>query len=112
MEIKKLRSITGLSQSKFAAKYQIPLRTVQSWESEAPSNKRNCPTYVYEMLKTRVESDYIEPDIEKKLKIMYNYTKELSTDDITTIAENEADPNARLFYTMLVEYLAKEKKDE
>jgi len=31
-KIKKLRKKTGLSQSKFAAKFGIPVRTLQQWE--------------------------------------------------------------------------------
>ena len=30
--IKELRKKTGLSQSKFAAKFEIPVRTLQQWE--------------------------------------------------------------------------------
>lgn len=32
MTIKELRKLTKLSQSKFAAKFHIPLKTLQSWE--------------------------------------------------------------------------------
>ena len=44
--IKKLRSATGLSQSKFAAIFNIPVKTIQSWESES----RKPPDYVIDMM--------------------------------------------------------------
>lgn len=44
--IKELRQSTGLSQSKFAAKFDIPVRTLQQWEQgqSAP------PEYVVRMM--------------------------------------------------------------
>ena len=41
LSIKELRNLTGLSQSKFAKKYQIKLGTLQKWEigkSETPQH--------------------------------------------------------------------------
>ena len=37
MEIKEIRTLTGLSQANFGKKYNIPVRTIQDWETE----KRN-----------------------------------------------------------------------
>jgi putative transcriptional regulator len=107
MDVKKIRSMTGLSQSKFAAKYGIPLRTIQSWESNGVKSKRTCPEHVYEMLKKQVEMDFNK---QAQLQTMYDLTQKLSADDITAILKNENDPNAKLFYEMLGEYL-KAKKD-
>lgn len=47
MCIKELRTQSGLSQSKFAAKFGIPVRTIQAWEQgqSAP------PTYLVAMMK-------------------------------------------------------------
>ena len=44
--IKELRKETGLSQSKFAARFEIPVRTLQQWEQgqSAP------PEYVVRMM--------------------------------------------------------------
>lgn len=46
MEIKELRTRTGLSQSKFASHFGIPVRTLQDWEQK----KRTPPTYVVDMM--------------------------------------------------------------
>ncbi len=35
MNIKELRSQTGLSQSKFAAMFDIPVSTLKDWEQES-----------------------------------------------------------------------------
>ena len=51
-----LRAMTGLSQRKFGAKYNIPWRTIQQWEYEVAKP----PEYVYELLKCKVEYDMRE----------------------------------------------------
>lgn len=53
MNIKEIRKMTGLSQAKFAGKYNIPVRTIEDWETE----KRTPPAYVIELLKRAVEAD-------------------------------------------------------
>lgn len=53
MEIKELRDKTGLSQAKFGKFYNIPLRTVQSWELK----ERECPGYVLQLLERAVMED-------------------------------------------------------
>ncbi len=53
MTIKEIRALTGLSQVKFAEKYNIPRRTLENWESE----KAQCPPYVKELLEFRVKYD-------------------------------------------------------
>lgn len=52
--IKKIRSISGLSQRKFAALYHIGISTVADWE------KKRCTPSVYtiEFLYTRVMLDF------------------------------------------------------
>ena len=59
MTIKEIRAITGLSQAKFATRYGIPKRTVESWEA-APdkSSYRECPPYVVALLERAVREDY------------------------------------------------------
>ena len=44
--IKELRKKTGLSQSKFAAKFGIPVRTLQQWEQ----GKSAPPEYLVRMM--------------------------------------------------------------
>lgn len=51
MIIKELRAQTGLSQSAFAKKYNIPLRTLQQWEQ----GRSAPPAYVVGMLQDRVQ---------------------------------------------------------
>lgn len=53
MTIKEIRASTGLSQSKFAAALNIPLRTLQKWET----GERSCPEYVIELVAYRVQHD-------------------------------------------------------
>lgn len=51
MTVKEIRTSTGLSQSKFAAALNIPLRTLQKWEI----GERSCPDYVVELIEFRVQ---------------------------------------------------------
>lgn len=46
MNIKELRRSTGLSQSKFAAYFGVPVRTLQEWEQE----RKSPPNYVIAMM--------------------------------------------------------------
>lgn len=51
MSIKELRTQTGLSQSKFAHMFDIPVSTLKDWEHE----RRNPPAYVINMIRTILE---------------------------------------------------------
>ena len=51
MRIKELRLQTGLSQSKFANMFEIPVATLKDWEQE----RRNPPGYVVNMMTTILE---------------------------------------------------------
>ena len=51
MNIRELRHQTGLSQSKFAAMFEIPVATLKDWEQE----RRIPPAYVGNMMKTILE---------------------------------------------------------
>lgn len=51
--IQEIRKSTGLSQSKFCAALNIPLRSLQKWET----GERDCPVYVVELIAYRVEHD-------------------------------------------------------
>lgn len=53
--IRAIREHTGLSQSKFSAALNIPVRTLQQWEIGA----RSCPEYVVELIAYRVQHDPI-----------------------------------------------------
>ena len=54
MTVKEIRKITGLSQAAFAAKYEIPTRTVEDWESGA----RKPAPYLVKLLERAVCEDY------------------------------------------------------
>ena len=51
--IQAIRKSTGLSQAKFCAALNIPIRTLQKWET----GERECPEYVVELIEFRVEND-------------------------------------------------------
>ena len=51
MTIKELREQTGLSQGQFAARFQIPVRTLQDWEQ----GRREPPPYVVAMIQRILE---------------------------------------------------------
>ena len=53
MTVKQVRALTELSQAKFAAKYHIPLATIENWERGI----RTAPPYVIELLHFRVACD-------------------------------------------------------
>lgn len=55
MTIKEIRSLTGLSQAKFASRFEIPKRTIESWEA----GERTPPEYVTKMLERIVEIDFV-----------------------------------------------------
>lgn len=56
MDMKEIREISGLTQAAFAAKYEIPLRTLQSWEG----GKREPAAYILKMLERIVREDYLK----------------------------------------------------
>ena len=59
MSIKKMRDQTGLSQSKFAGMFDIPVATLKDWEQ----GRRNPPSYVISMIKTILEGKGLLVDI-------------------------------------------------
>ena len=54
--IKEIRNKSGLSRSDFAAKYGIPIRTLEDWEAE----RRKCPSYLINLLDRAVAEDSLE----------------------------------------------------
>lgn len=52
-KIKEIREMTGLSQSKFAKEYGIPVRTLQNWEID----KAKPPAYLVTLLERVVKTD-------------------------------------------------------
>ena len=54
MNIKEIRSLTGLSQVKFCEKYNIPRRTLEDWES----GKNKPADYLLDLLERAVREDF------------------------------------------------------
>ena len=54
MRPEEIRKLSGLSQRAFSAKYGIPTRTIEDWET----GKRNAPDYVLAMLERIVREDF------------------------------------------------------
>lgn len=55
MDIREMRLALGDTQSEFAARYNIPFRTVQNWETGV----RTPPEYMVSLLESRICSDLI-----------------------------------------------------
>lgn len=55
MDIREMREQLGDTQSEFSARYNIPFRTIQNWET----GMRKPPDYVIDLLENRVRSDLI-----------------------------------------------------
>ena len=52
-QIKSIRSSTGMSQARFSATYEIPIRTIQDWERGA----RTPPAYVIKLLELAAKKE-------------------------------------------------------
>ena len=55
MDIRGMRMRLGDTQSEFAARYHIPRRTIQIWETGA----RKPPEYIISLLEYRIQEDLI-----------------------------------------------------
>ena len=55
MNIRELRTRLGDTQSEFAARYNIPFRTVQNWET----GMRKPPEYIVSLLEQRIKDDLV-----------------------------------------------------
>ncbi len=65
MNIREMRTLLGDTQSEFAARYNIPFRTVQNWEAEV----RTPPEYMMNLLESRIQSDLTN----RKTKVLPKY---------------------------------------
>ena len=83
MGVKELRLQTGLSQSKFAKMFDVPVSTLKDWEQE----RRKPPVYVINMMRTILQykgiimgSSYVEDcdrrreSVENAMAIMLSAT--------------------------------------
>lgn len=55
MTIREMRASLGNTRGEFAARYNIPFRTVQNWEAGV----RNPPEYTMDLLESRVRADLV-----------------------------------------------------
>ena len=53
-----IRKMSGLTQAAFAEKYNIPKRTIETWEAASASARRNAPDYVLDLLERVVKEDF------------------------------------------------------
>ena len=53
MNIKELRTLSGMSQGKFADYFHIPKHTLQNWEQE----QRQCPIYLIELIEYKLRKE-------------------------------------------------------
>ena len=57
-----VRALSGLTQVEFAARYNIPLKTVQAWSlAQNSPNKRNIQPYMLDMLAVDVINERSHP---------------------------------------------------
>lgn len=66
MDIREMRERLGDTQSEFSARYNIPFRTVQNWET----GMRKPPDYIIELLENRVRSDLVN----RKTAVLVEYS--------------------------------------
>ena len=55
MDIREMRTRLGDTQSEFAARYNIPFRTIQNWETGV----RRPPEYIISLLENRIREDLV-----------------------------------------------------
>ena len=63
MTVKELRAKTGLSQSRFADRFKIPLRSVQHWEQ----GRQDPPPYVVSMIERILELEELCKQLNERL---------------------------------------------
>lgn len=71
MNIREMRTLLGDTQSEFAARYNIPFRTVQNWEAGV----RTPPEYMISLLEDRIRSDLTN----RKTKVLPKYDPQKRT---------------------------------
>ncbi len=65
MNIREMRTLLGDTQSEFGARYNIPFRTIQNWESGV----RTPPEYMISLLEDRIRADLTN----RKTKVLPKY---------------------------------------
>ena len=68
MDIREMRTRLGDTQSEFAARYNIPVRTVQNWET----GMRRPPEYITALLESRIKTDLVN----RKTAVLPKYSSQ------------------------------------
>ena len=68
MNIREMRTCLGDTQREFAARYNIPFRTVQNWET----GTRKPPEYITELLEIRIKNDLLN----RKTAVLPKYSSQ------------------------------------
>lgn len=68
MDIREMRTRLGDTQSEFAARYNIPFRTVQNWET----GMRRPPEYITALLESRIKTDLVN----RKTAVLPKYSSQ------------------------------------
>lgn len=55
MSIKEMRTKTKMTQTQFGNYFNIPMRTIQNWETK----KSNCPKYIEQLIQYKLEKENI-----------------------------------------------------
>lgn len=84
------RELSGLRRKDFAEKYNIPIRTVEDWES----GKSNAPEYVLDLLERAVREDFGLPRIYRVYSISSGRVDE-EFEIFKTYSKSEAIKRAR-----------------
>jgi len=90
LTIKEMRSLLGLTQAEFGAKYNIPTRTIEDWERRA----RTPPQYVLELLGRCVLEDSAK---------MITGRDEIMAPDNEEIRGTNAEPGQKAIETILLD---------
>lgn len=53
MDIKEIRETYRMSQVQFSREFNIPVRTIQSWEY----GERKCPEYLLQLIQYKLENE-------------------------------------------------------
>ena len=54
MNIKELRTASGMSRNDFADYFEIPYRTIQNWELGI----RDCPSYLLKLIEFKLKKEH------------------------------------------------------
>ena len=58
MDIKEIRETYRMSQVQFSREFNIPVRTIQSWEY----GERKCPEYLLQLIQYKLENEKVKTE--------------------------------------------------